>query len=350
MDKPFIIDGHAIDVSVSIGIAVASGDGNSPDSVLKNADLALYRAKLDGRGTWRFFEPEMDAQMQFQRRLEHDLRRALAAGQFEVHYQPVLDLCTGRVTGLEALLRWRHPERGLVPPAAFIPLAEEVGLIGPIGEWALRRACGHAAGWPEAVKIAVNVSAVQFRARAALVDAVRAALQETGLPAARLVIEVTETAILQDTEDTLATLHALQDLGVEIALDDFGTGYSSLSHLHTLPVDALKIDRSFVTSLMVPGRPAIVESILALARTLHTSVVAEGVETDWQARELERLGCLHAQGYFFSVPLPGSSVPDLLVARRPLGSAPATAGAHPHPLDSTAAESLPLSRTVVAAR
>jgi diguanylate cyclase (GGDEF)-like protein len=313
MERPLGL-GQTIDVSVSIGIAVVSGDGDSADGVLKNADLALQRAKQAGRGTWRFFEPEMDARMQFQRRLEQDLRLALAAGQFEVHYQPVLDLRTRRVTGLEALLRWRHPEQGLVPPAAFIPLAEEAGLIGPIGEWALRRACADAAGWAEHVRIAVNVSAVQFRAGPALVDVVRSALHESGLPAARLVIEVTETAMLQDTEDTLATLHALQDLGAKIALDDFGTGYSSLSHLRRFPFDRVKIDRTFVQSL---GRTendsaAIVRAVIGLCASLDIAVTAEGVETGEQLAWLASQPPIEAQGYLFSPAVPAGAVPGLI--------------------------------------
>jgi predicted signal transduction protein with EAL and GGDEF domain len=314
MDQPFAVDGQSIDVSVSIGIAVVFGDGETVDSVLKNADLALHRAKLDGRGTWRFFEPEMDAQMQYQRRLERDLRQALAAGQLEMHYQPVLDLRTRRVTGLEALLRWRHPEQGLIPPTDFIPLAEEVGLINAIGQWGLRRACADAAGWPDQVTIALNVSAVQFRAGAALVDEVKAALRETGLPAARLVVEVTETAILQDTEETLETLHALQALGVEIALDDFGTGYSSLSHLRRFPFDRVKIDRTFVQCL---GRTendsaAIVRAVIGLCAGLDITVTAEGVETEEQLDWLVAQPPVEAQGYLFSRAVPAEAVPNLI--------------------------------------
>ncbi|MFL5287192.1 MAG: EAL domain-containing protein [Rhodopila sp.] len=314
MDKPFTIDGQSIDVSVSIGIAVASGDGETVDSMLKNADLALYRAKLDGRGTWRFFEPEMDAQMQYQRWLERDLRLALKGEQFEMHYQPVLDLRSRRVTGLEALLRWRHPEQGLIPPADFIPMAEEVGLIGAIGQWGLWRACTDAAGWPASITIAVNVSAVQFRTGAALVDEVTAALRDTGLPAARLVIEVTETAMLQDTEETLATLHALQDLGVEIALDDFGTGYSSLSHLRRFPFDRVKIDRTFVQCLgkTENDSAAIVRAVIGLCAGLDITVTAEGVETEEQLDWLAVQPPVEAQGFLFSRAVPAEAVPSLI--------------------------------------
>jgi diguanylate cyclase (GGDEF)-like protein len=314
LGAPYQIGGHHVEVGVSIGIAVAFGEGESSDTLLKNADLALYRAKSDGRGTWRFFEPEMNAYMQARRRLELDLRRAMAAEQFEVHYQPMVDLRTRRVTGVEALLRWRHPERGLVPPAEFIPLAEEIGLIGSIGEWVLRRACAEAAGWLEDVKVAVNLSAVQLRVGRRLADMVAAVLHASGLPAARLELEITETAMLQDAEETLATLHCIRMLGVTIAMDDFGTGYSSLSHLRRFPLDRVKIDQSFVCGL---GRvesdcAAIVRAVMGLCASLGIAVTAEGVETEEQLEWLVAEGPVEAQGYLFSRPVPAEAVPALI--------------------------------------
>ena len=295
---------------------VASGEGDTADALLKNADHALYRAKADGRGTWRFFEPEMNAHMQARRLMELDLRRALSAEQFELHYQPLVDLGTLRVTGFEALLRWRHPERGLVSPAEFIPLAEEIGLIGPIGEWVLRRACAEAARWPEGVKVAVNLSAVQLRAGGGLADTVAAVLRASGLPAARLELEITETAMLQDTEETLATLHRVGTLGVSIAMDDFGTGYSSLSHLRRFPFDKVKIDQSFVRDLGHAGGDcaAIVRAVMGLCASLGIAVTAEGVETEEQLEWLAAEGRAEGQGHLFSRPVPAEAIPGLLDA------------------------------------
>jgi diguanylate cyclase (GGDEF)-like protein len=314
ISEPYPIDGNHVEIGVSIGIAVCLGNGENSDTLLKNADLALYRAKADGRGTWRFFEPEMDAHMQFRHLLEIDLRQALVADQFEVHYQPVVDLRTGLITGFEALLRWRHPERGLVSPAEFIPLAEEIGLIASIGEWVLRRACTEAAGWSQSIKVAVNLSAVQFRSGRRLAEMVAAVLHATGLPATRLELEITETAMLQETEESLATLHCLRTLGIGIALDDFGTGYSSLSHLRRFPFDRVKIDQSFVGELSRTENDCavIVRAILGLCAGLGIAVTAEGVETDQQLEWLVTEGPVEVQGYLLSRPVRAEAVPALI--------------------------------------
>ncbi|MDO9711855.1 bifunctional diguanylate cyclase/phosphodiesterase [Paracraurococcus lichenis] len=310
--KPFELDDHQVVVGTSIGIAVAPQDGLDPDTLLKGADMALYRAKADGRGRWRFFEAEMDARMQLRRGLEMDLRRALVLNEFELFYQPIMDVASRRVSGFEALIRWRHPERGLVPPDAFIPLAEEIGLIVPLGEWVLVQACRQAVSWPGAPKVAVNLSPVQFASRG-LVDAVAAALEASGLEAGRLELEITETVMLQDTEATLATLHRLKALGVRIAMDDFGTGYSSLGYLQRFPFDKVKIDRSFTRGLEQSRQSnAIVRAVTDLCAGLEMTTTAEGVETEEQFAALLRKGCQEAQGYLFSKPRPAAEVPGLL--------------------------------------
>jgi diguanylate cyclase (GGDEF)-like protein len=311
-DAPFDVAGHQIVIGTSIGIAFAPEDGTDNDQILKNADLALYRAKVDGRGVYRLFQPEMDAQMQARRLLELDLRKALQAGQFELFYQPLVDMRAGAVTGFEALLRWRHPERGLVPPGEFIPLAEEMGLIVPIGEWVLAEACVTAAGWPGEQRVAVNLSPAQFKSRS-LVTAVSQALCDANLRADRLELEITETVMLQDTEATLATLHQLHDLGAGIALDDFGTGYSSLSYLRRFPFDRIKIDQSFVRELGTRRDcGAIVRAVAGLSRDLGMATTVEGVETREQLALLRSAGCTEFQGYLFSAAVPGSDVADLL--------------------------------------
>ncbi len=309
---PFQIDGHQISVGTSIGVALAPGDGLHPDALLRAADMALYRAKADGRGTWHFFEPEMDARMQMRRTLELDLRRALVAGEFEVHYQPLVAIATRQVTGLEALVRWHHPERGLVPPDRFIPLCEEIGLIVPLGEYVLVRACADAVHWPGTPKVAVNLSPVQF-ASPGLVDAVAWALATSGLDPARLELEITETVMLRDTEATLAILYRLKALGVRIAMDDFGTGYSSLSYLQRFPFDKVKIDRSFIRSLDQSRQSnAIVRAVTDLCGGLGMTTTAEGVETEEQFAALRREGCSEAQGYLFSKPRPANEIPAVL--------------------------------------
>lgn len=312
LETPFIIEGHQIIIGASIGVAIAPQDGTDPDTLLKNADIALYRAKQDGRGVCRMYQTDMDAAMQVRRELELDLRLAQRAGQLELHFQPLVDLRARAVGGFEALLRWRHPERGLVSPAAFIPLAEEIGVIVPMGEWVLRLACAIAMTWPGALKVAVNLSPMQFKSRN-LVTAVAGALRDSGLAPARLELEITETAMLQDTDTTLATLHALRALGVSIALDDFGTGYSSLSYLRRFPFDRIKIDQSFVRELGGPRDcSAIVRAVVQLSRELGMATTAEGVETLEQLHMLAAVGCTDVQGYLFSRPVPGPAVRELL--------------------------------------
>jgi diguanylate cyclase (GGDEF)-like protein len=248
MSEPFFVDGHQLNLSVSAGIAVMLGNDADPEQLLKNADLALYRAKADGRGTFRFFEPEMDALAQARRSMEVELRGALTRREFELHYQPLINLHTRRIAGFEALLRWSNATRGLVSPAQFIPLAEELGFIAPIGEWAIRQACEHAAGWPQDIKVAVNLSPVQFRSPS-LVPAIVQALSASGLPPSRLELEITESVLLDDSDRNLAILRQIRDLGVRIAMDDFGTGYSSLSYLRRFHFEKVKIDRSFVSDV-----------------------------------------------------------------------------------------------------
>jgi len=312
LSAPYEIAGHRVAIGVSIGISLAPGDGVTCDKLLKSADVALYRAKAEGRGTWRFFEPEMDARLQARRTLELDLRDALAKDEFELFYQPIYNLKHDRVSGFEALLRWRHPTRGLVMPSEFIPLAEEVGLIIPIGEWVLRRACAEARDWPVYIGVAVNVSASQFKG-VSLVHTVTNALSAAGLPPHRLELEITESVLLADNVATLAILHSLRDLGVPIAMDDFGTGHSSLSYLRAFPFDKIKIDRSFVRDLTARGGPGpIVRAIRTLAACLAMRTTAEGVETAEQLKWLREEGCHEAQGYYFSEPVPASEIPAVI--------------------------------------
>ena len=304
-------------VSVSIGIAVAPGDGAAADALLRHADMALHRAKAEHRGTARFFEQAMDASHLARRQAEHDLRLALERDEFRVFYQPLVSLQTGAVVAFEALLRWRHPARGLVPPVEFIPLAEETGLILPMGEWVVRTACRDAAAWPSAIGVAVNLSAVQFR-NPSLVQTIQAALAVSGLAAARLESEITESVLLHDSPGTLAMLHALRALGVRIAMDDFGTGYSSLSYLHSFPFDKIKIDRMFIRDVLdraISG--AIVRAIAGLGASLGIATTAEGVETQEQLARLRLDGCTEVQGYLFSRPVPVGEARALLTAGRP---------------------------------
>lgn len=301
---PYQIDGHEIVIGTSIGIALAPTDGLSADELLKNADLALYRAKTDGRKDFRFFETEMDSELRLRRALEVDLRHALARGEFKIHYQPVIDVVTGRADGAEALVRWQHPLRGLIPPDKFIPLAEETGLILELGEWILKCACADAVQWPDSIRLAVNLSPVQFR-NAHIAKIVRDVLAASGLPARRLELEITESVLLENSATTLNVLHELKALGVGIVLDDFGTGYSSLRYLRMFPFDKIKIDRSFIEEM--PHRTdcaAIVCAITGLARNLAIETTAEGVESEEQFALLRAAGCTHAQGYLFSRPRP----------------------------------------------
>ena len=310
--QPFQIEGHTIVVGTSIGIALAGAGVDGPDMLLKCADLALYRAKAEGRGAWRFFEAEMDARAKARCLLESDLRRALGLGQLEVFYQPLVNVEHEAVSGFEALLRWRHPERGMVSPAIFIPLAEELGLIGQIGDWVLRRACSDVARWPSTLKVAVNVSPVQFRDRA-LLQEVTQILQESGLDPSRLELEVTESLFMADDAGVLGMLHGLRALGVRIAMDDFGTGYSSLSYLRRFPFDKIKIDQSFVRGLGEQDDcTAIVRAVVGLGRSLRMAVNAEGVETREQFAALRAEGCGEVQGYLFSKPRPAAEIPAFL--------------------------------------
>ena len=324
LQVPFDLDGHQASIGTSIGIALAPADGADPDSLMKSADLALYRSKSQGRGTYRFFEPEMDQRMQARRRLEQDLRNALLSGEFSVHYQPLINLERDEVCGCEALIRWQHPERGNVPPADFIPLAEETGLIVPIGEWVLRQACRDAAPWPEHLKIAVNLSPAQFRSRN-LADMVINTLAATGLSPQRLELEITETVMLEDEEVAFCMLRRLHDLGVRIALDDFGTGYSSLSNLRKFPFDKIKIDRSFVKDLSSANVDAlaVVRSVARLGVTLGMATTAEGVETREQMDWVRAEGCTEMQGFYVCAPSPAEEITRLLKSssRKPASAA-----------------------------
>ena len=312
LSEPYEIRGYQIVIGASVGVSLAPHDGDCADDLLKNADLALYRAKTDGRGTLRFFEPGMDALMLARRELELDLRRALVNGEFELYYQPLVNINSDAICGFEALIRWNHPTRGMVSPVEFIPLAEEVGEIESIGAWVLRTACQEAVTWPEEIKVAVNLSPLQFRS-GSLVLHVMAALSASRLKAERLELEITEGLLLQDTEATLATLHQLRDLGVRISMDDFGTGYSSLSYLRKFPFDKIKIDRSFVRDLAeTDGCMAIVRAVMDLGYGLGMSTTAEGVETVEQLAHLKREGCVEAQGYLISPPRPAKAVAEML--------------------------------------
>jgi diguanylate cyclase (GGDEF)-like protein len=308
--------GHQVTTDASIGIAIAPQDGSDLDQILKNADLAMYAAKAAGRRTWRFFEPEMEAEMRARRDLEIDLRQAIVDGGFEVYYQPCLDLQTNAITGCEALVRWRHPQRGMISPADFIPIAEETGLINQLGEWVLTTACREAATWPDDIRLAVNVSPVQFRS-GTLALKVIAALGDSGLPASRLELEITEAVLIRDDETALAVLHQLRAIGVRIALDDFGTGYSSLSYLQRFPFDKIKIDRCFITDVAEPeGSSCIVQAVVNIAADRHMTTTAEGVETEQQRDLLRTLGCSEMQGYLFSPPKPAAEIRPLLLAHR----------------------------------
>jgi diguanylate cyclase (GGDEF)-like protein len=306
--KPYQIEGHQIVTDISIGISISPIDGTEPDELLKNADMALYGAKADGRGTYRFFELEMDARMKARRDLEMDLRKALTHKEFELYYQPLVNLQTNEITAFEALLRWKHPTRGTISPADFIPIAEETGLIIPLGEWVLKTACQETVNWPDHVKVAVNLSPTQLTNRN-LVDVVKKALADSGLDACRLQLEITETVLLQNTFATLARLHELRKLGAQIALDDFGTGYSSLSYLRSFPFDKIKIDQSFIQDMSNGAEPlAIVNAVAGLAKCLNMISTAEGVETQQQMDTVQSIGCTEMQGYLFSRARPAKEI------------------------------------------
>jgi diguanylate cyclase (GGDEF)-like protein len=319
--KPFAIDGGRLEICASIGIAIAPAHGASQEALLRNADTALYRAKNEGRCGYRVFSPSMDAALQDRRALGHDLLGARFDTEMELYYQPIVDIRrteTGggevrRIAGFEALLRWHHPARGLMMPGDFIAIAEHVGLIERLGAWIIRRACLDARDWPADTKVAVNVSPLQFRT-GRLIDRLAEALQQSGIAASRLELEITESTLLDDNEATLEMLRQIQALGVKIALDDFGTGFSSLSYLRSFPFDRIKIDRSFVMDLgQRADAPAIIRAILGLGRNLGIPVTAEGVETPEQLAHLEAEGCALAQGFLFSRPIPVGAIPGLVI-------------------------------------
>ena len=314
LGQRYDIQGNELIGGASIGIVMAPYDGASHETLLRNADMALYRAKADGRGRYNFFEPEMERRAHLRRTLELDLRKAFESAELELFYQPLVNVKANAISGFEALLRWRHPERGMVSPAEFVPLAEEIGLIVPMGEWVLRRACTEAALWPGDVKVAVNLSPVQFRSKG-LVQAVLSALAHAGLPPARLELEITESVLLAETSANIATLHQLRELGVRISLDDFGTGYSSLSYLRSFPFDKIKIDQSFVREMSQrTDCLAIVQSVASLGASLGMPTVAEGIETEDQLRQIQAAGCTDAQGYYFGRPKPARELVHTLAA------------------------------------
>ncbi len=308
LSEPFNLEGTVVAVGASVGIAFAPDHGVLLGDLMKNADLALYRAKADGRKTYRMFEIDMDNELKARRALEADLRQALTADEFEVHYQPLVNARSMQITGFEALIRWHHPTRGMVPPADFIPVAEETGLIVPIGEWVLRQACAQATTWPGGLTLAVNLSPAQFKGRS-IVEAVMQALVQSGLPAKRLELEITESLLLHDNEATLGLLHEFKMLGIQIAMDDFGTGYSSLSYLRSFPFDKIKIDQSFVREMSTRSDCVkIVRSISALGASLGMETTAEGVETVEQLQQLQAAGCDQVQGYLLGRPKPAPAL------------------------------------------
>jgi diguanylate cyclase (GGDEF)-like protein/PAS domain S-box-containing protein len=309
MLEPFDVEGHHIETSASIGIAIAPEHGLDADGLIKCADLALYRAKSSGRNQYSIFESTMEAEVNIRRTLETEFRKALTAHEFELRYQPIVNAINKEIVGVEALVRWNSPVKGLVSPGHFIPLAEETGLIVPLGEWVMRRACTDAAGWPEPVKVSVNLSAIQF-SKGDIVGLVSSALEESGLAPERLELEITETVLLHKNEDNISLLHALKNLGVAIVLDDFGTGYSSLGYLKMFPFDKIKIDRSFINEMSTrTDCAAIVCAVTGLGRSLNIATTAEGVETQEQFTLLRAVGCTHIQGYLFGRPVPAAELP-----------------------------------------
>ncbi|QDF41543.1 EAL domain-containing protein [Bradyrhizobium symbiodeficiens] len=313
---PYLLDGHSVVIGASIGIAMAPGDGDDSEKLLKSADMALSRAKLDARGTFAFFEAALDARAQSRRKIEVELRDAIQNDVLRPYYQPLIDLQSGRITGFEALVRWPHAERGMISPAEFIPVAEDTGLINPLGGLMLRRACMDAASWPDDVRVAVNLSPLQFRS-GNLLSIVTDALKHSGLPPRRLELEITETLLLEKSAQVLATLHALRALGVRISMDDFGTGYSSLSYLRSFPFDKIKIDQSFVRDLGANREAqAIIRSIVSLGKGLGVTITAEGVETEAELSCLRAEGCDEGQGFLFSKARPNAEIIGLLAAQR----------------------------------
>jgi len=313
--QPFRVGEQEITIGLSIGIALAPGDGLDADEIFKRADLALYRAKGGGRSTFRFYELAMDEAVQTRQQLELDLKGALRRSEFELHYQAVLNVNREEITGFEALVRWNNPTRGLVSPAEFIPVAEATGLIVPLGDWVLREACAQAAVWPHEIKVAVNVSAVQFR-HSGLVQSVVSALGQSGLSPERLEIEITESVLIEDSETVVRALHQLRALGVRIALDDFGTGYSSLSYLRQFPFNKIKIDRSFIQHIDDPDTAAIVRAVVGLGSRRGAEITAEGVETQEQFERVRAEGCTEVQGYFVGRPRAADDLEGILFTAR----------------------------------
>ena len=318
LSTPHRIDQHDLHLTASIGIVTYPDDGTDAETLMKNADSAMYHAKDSGRNNYQFFKPDMNVRAVERQSLEDGLRHAMERQEFVLHYQPKMNLETGAIIGVEALIRWHHPQRGLVPPAQFIPIAEECGFIVPIGQWVLREACRQARAWQDAglppMRIAINISAVELRAKD-FVAGVRAILTETGLEPRYLELELTETFLMQDSKSTAAVLQALKDMGVQLALDDFGTGYSSLSYLKRFPIDTLKIDQSFVRDLTTDADDAsIVSAVISMGKSLHMRVVAEGVETREQLAFLQEQSCPEGQGYYFSRPVVAEEFTQLLGA------------------------------------
>jgi len=321
--KGFDIGGHALHVDASIGISLYPADGSDAHTLIRNADTAMYHAKDDGRGTFHFFRPQMTERVKRRLALEMGLRTALERGEFELHYQPVVQVATGRLLGAEALVRWRHPERGLVSPAEFIPVAEDIGLIVPLGAWVLREACMQAANWSRltgrAPFVAVNLSARQFR-EGSLVPTVRDALERAGLPAEQLELEITESILMQQSDSSVLILHELEELGTKLAIDDFGTGYSSLGYLKRFPVTTLKIDRAFVRDVCTDADDrAIVTAIMAMSKSLGLTITAEGVERPEQGALLRELGCDQVQGWLYGKPVDAAEFEKFL-AKPALGT------------------------------
>jgi diguanylate cyclase (GGDEF)-like protein len=339
--QPCNIDGHDVTVGASVGIAVAHPGDMDTERFLKSADLAMYSAKSDGRGTYRMFDPEMDAIVQARRILEREMRTALVQNGFKLFYQPLINLQTKKVTAFEALMRWQHPERGYVPPSEFIPIAEEMGLIVQLGEWGLRQACAEAMEWPEEICVSVNLSPLQF-SKGNLVSTVMNALASSGLPASRLELEITESVLLEKSERNIAVLNQLRDLGVRISMDDFGTGYSSIGYLRSFPFDKIKIDQSFVRDLLVDeGSLAIVRAIAGLGVSFGMTTTAEGVETEEQMRCLNLEGCIEAQGYLYSKPVPADEIVGLLESLANRGSRAAALVAMRQEVSRVAAATVP---------
>ena len=317
VSEPYELDGHRICTNVSIGIAVGPGDGESVDDLLMAADLALYAVKAGGRGTYRFYDKSMNEELSDRRQIEMDLREAVARNELSLHYQPIIDLQRNVVTGFEALARWSHPSRGMIPPGVFITVAEDTGLILPLGEWALTEACRRASEWPSHIRISVNLSPVQFSAPN-LFDTIAGILASSGLAPSRLELEITERIFMENSERTLVILHQLKELGVRISMDDFGTGYSSLSYLRSFPFDKIKVDRTFISGLAEGAEhAAIVRAVVTLARALGMMTTAEGIETRDQQSSVMALGCDEAQGYLFSPPVPVDQVAEVLATWAP---------------------------------